>query len=111
MPITDARPPDARFEAIWSAHGPAVLDVVRVGGRILVHCRGGLGRAGTVAARILIELGHPGAEAVELVRRARPGAIETRDQLCCVMGLRSPGTADPSGTGHSSQGGEADGLV
>jgi ADP-ribosyl-[dinitrogen reductase] hydrolase len=111
MPITDVRPPDARFEAIWSAHGPAVVDAVRVGGRVLVHCRGGLGRAGTVAARILIELGHSGAQAVGLVRSARPGAIETRDQLSYVMGLQSRGAADPSETGHSSQGGKTDGLV
>ena len=33
-----------------------------LGGRldVVVHCRGGLGRAGTVAARLLIELGAEG---------------------------------------------------
>ena len=31
--------------------------ILRRGSDVLVHCRGGLGRAGTIAARLLIELG------------------------------------------------------
>jgi hypothetical protein len=51
------------------------------GGRdVLVHCRGGLGRAGTIGARLLIELGMEPVAAVEKVRSARPGAIQTRQQ-------------------------------
>ena len=30
---------------------------LRAGERVLVHCRGGLGRAGSVAARLLVEFG------------------------------------------------------
>lgn len=47
---------------------------------MLVHCRGGLGRAGTVAAALLIELGETPREALRKVRAARPGAVETRGQ-------------------------------
>ena len=50
------------------------------GEKIFVHCRGGLGRTGTLAARILIEKGLAPAEAVALVRQARHGAIETPEQ-------------------------------
>lgn len=111
MPITDVQPPDARFEACWAAHGLAVLDALRSGARVLVHCRGGLGRAGTVAARILIELGRSGPEAVELVRRHRPGAIETREQWRYVMGLQGSAAPDPAKMEQPRQGGKADGLV
>jgi protein-tyrosine phosphatase len=58
---------------------------------VLVHCRGGVGRAGTVAARILVELGTPATEAVRQVRAARAGAIETRSQLEHVLGLDTDG--------------------
>lgn len=47
---------------------------------VVVHCRGGLGRAGTIAACTLVHLGQPAAQAIATVRRARPGAIENRRQ-------------------------------
>jgi protein-tyrosine phosphatase len=60
---------------------------LRWGSRVLVHCRGGLGRAGTVSARLLVELGVPPVEAIRQVRRVRVGAIETAAQERYVLGL------------------------
>lgn len=80
MPITDVSAPDQRFAAAWTAHGGRLLDGVRQGEKVLVHCKGGLGRAGTVAALMLSELGLPPEEAIRSVRRARKGAIETAAQ-------------------------------
>ncbi|MFN4140444.1 cyclin-dependent kinase inhibitor 3 family protein [Aestuariivirga sp.] len=85
MPITDFSVPDHRFMEAWRQHGPALIDGVRAGTRVLVHCKGGLGRAGTVAALMLVELGMHAPEAVAMVRRVRPGAIETREQEDCVL--------------------------
>lgn len=45
-------------------------------GRVVVHCRGGLGRAGTVAACLLVAGGEAPETAVARVRAARPGAVE-----------------------------------
>lgn len=56
---------------------------------MLVHCRGGLGRAGTIAARLLVELGMQPTEAIAGVRAVRPGAIETSDQEKFVLGIRT----------------------
>jgi protein-tyrosine phosphatase len=90
LPIQDVAPPDGRFEAGWLRSGPVLLAHLRAGRRVLVHCRGGLGRAGTVAARLLVELGAAPAEAVRIVRQIRPGAIETRLQQDYVLGLTVP---------------------
>lgn len=87
MPIVDVRPPDARFEAAWRTNGPNLLAILRGGARVLVHCRGGLGRAGTVAARLLVELGVSPSQAIERVRQARPRAIETAEQEDYVLKL------------------------
>jgi len=87
LPIVDVRPPDERFEKAWGTSGPRLRELLSEGGRVLVHCRGGLGRAGTVAARLLVELGEPPAQAVSRVRAARPGAIETERQLQYVLGI------------------------
>jgi ADP-ribosyl-[dinitrogen reductase] hydrolase len=46
----------------------------------ITHCRGGLGRAGLVAALLLIETGLEAEAAIRAVRAARPGAIETAAQ-------------------------------
>lgn len=87
LPITDVRPPDARFETLWRATGPALHGELRAGRRFVVHCRGGLGRAGTVAARLLIETGVAAGDAVNRVRAVRKGAIETSGQEAYLMGL------------------------
>ncbi len=60
---------------------PLLLGHLARGERVVVHCRRGLGRAGMVAARVLIELGSVSEEAVRMVCAARPGAIETHAQL------------------------------
>ncbi|MBI3948167.1 MAG: cyclin-dependent kinase inhibitor 3 family protein [Armatimonadetes bacterium] len=57
-----------------------VLALVQAGRTVVVHCRGGLGRTGLVAACALVAAGHDPAAAMATVRRARPGAIETREQ-------------------------------
>ncbi len=81
LPIIDMEAPDARFEARWPACREALAPVLAADGRVLIHCLGGLGRSGTVAARILMEAGMDAATAIRQVRRARPGAIQTASQL------------------------------
>jgi len=44
MPITDVSIPDHRFESAWQSQGPRLLDGLREGQKVLVHCKGGLGR-------------------------------------------------------------------
>ena len=48
---------------------------------IAVHCAAGLGRTGTVLAGYLIAKGASARSAVARIRAARPGAIETSEQL------------------------------
>lgn len=47
---------------------------------VAVHCRGGYGRTGTLIACYLISTGMTAREAIDLVRRRRPGSIETAGQ-------------------------------
>ncbi len=58
----------------------AAASLARSGRHVVFHCRGGLGRAGTLAACTLVHLGWTPDEAIAEVRRARPGAIENRAQ-------------------------------
>ena len=84
LPIADYSVPGAAFEAQWRATGHDIRALLRDGQDIVVHCKGGLGRAGMIAARLLAELGAPPEDAIKQVRRARKGAIETPAQLAQV---------------------------
>lgn len=81
LPIVDYSVPDAAFEEAWLVDGPEIRTFLRYGRDVVVHCKGGLGRAGMIAGRLLVELGMPPDDAIRMVRRARQGAIETPSQL------------------------------
>lgn len=87
LPITDVQTPDETFEQHWAVAGGRLCKLLRSGQDVLVHCRGGLGRAGTIGARLLIELGMKPAAAITQIRAVRPGAIETDEQEAYVLGL------------------------
>jgi hypothetical protein len=84
LPIADYSVPTEAFEKQWETHGRDIRALLCSGGDVLVHCKGGLGRAGMMAARLLVELGVAPDQAIREVRRARKGAIETPAQLALV---------------------------
>ena len=79
-PIDDFAHPGPEFEKQWQKIARALHAFLNTGQGVALHCRAGLGRTGTVAARILIERGMSAALAIQLVRQARPGSIETASQ-------------------------------
>ena len=89
LPIPDVSTPCSRFEQEWGSIGEGLRARLRNSFDIVVHCKGGLGRAGTIAARLLIELGATPDDAIAQVRRVRPGAIETSGQEKYVRGLKT----------------------
>ncbi len=88
LPIKDEGVPDEYFEAQWPSFATFLHDELSVGKAVVLHCKGGLGRTGLVAARFLIDVcGLQPNEAINLVRMTRsPHAIDRGQQenyVCC----------------------------
>ena len=80
LPIPDVSTPEPEFEGKWPAVSGRLRSRLAAGQNILIHCRGGVGRSGMIAARLLCESGVDAEEAIARIRAARPGAIETWEQ-------------------------------
>jgi ADP-ribosyl-[dinitrogen reductase] hydrolase len=80
LPIQDGGIPTEHFEARWETTGGALRHRITAGESIVLHCKGGLGRTGMIAARLLVEMGVGPATAITQVRAARRGAVETDEQ-------------------------------
>jgi protein-tyrosine phosphatase len=86
FPITDVSTP--RFPEDPIPLVREVLEHLAAGDTVVVHCMGGLGRAGTIAACVLAARDVEPEKAIELVRAARPGALETDTQVAFVGRFR-----------------------
>jgi protein-tyrosine phosphatase len=70
-PIPDFHAPDI---ATFTALVDEIVDRLRAGEAIVMHCGGGIGRTGTVAAGVLVAMGTELDDALAQVRTARPMA-------------------------------------
>jgi protein-tyrosine phosphatase len=71
---------DEGFEQRWALISPGLRDMLRAGGKLLVHCSDGMLRSGLLAGRLLIELGCRPEDALNRVQASRAGALTAPDQ-------------------------------
>jgi ADP-ribosyl-[dinitrogen reductase] hydrolase len=100
LPIPDGGVPGEAFERRWAESGPELHGRLAAGERVLIHCRAGLGRTGMVASRLLVEAGLTPLQALNAVRRARPGTVETlpQEQYVLLLPQRRPGEEQAGAT-------------
>ncbi len=91
LPIIDGAAPDARLLDQWGTLGPLLTGKLLAGQKMVVHCKGGLGRAGTIASMLLLDSGtaQGGDEVIWMVRQVRPGAVETLAQEDFIRNWKS----------------------
>jgi protein-tyrosine phosphatase len=85
FPIPDVSVPSDLDGAVTLVDG--IVERMSRGETVVVHCRGGLGRSGTIAACCLVTRGRSSTEAIRMVRSARPGAVEVESQVDFVAGF------------------------
>jgi protein-tyrosine phosphatase len=81
FPVADFGTPDADVDATWPKLSKEITQTLDTGQNVLLHCHGGIGRSGMVALRLLIESDEDPASALQRLRLARPGAVETQAQM------------------------------
>lgn len=76
-PVVDGLPPShAQADRVVRI----ALEAVAQGKRVIIHCRGGRGRAGTLGACCYVAQGYGPQTAIVLTRAYRQGAVETLAQ-------------------------------
>ncbi|EAR08072.1 tyrosine-protein phosphatase [Reinekea blandensis] len=75
LPIEDDCAPEAPFEQAFAQHGEALLQRLTAGETLVIHCRGGTGRTGLMAAILLLNAGMDGAEVQSRIQSVRPKAL------------------------------------
>ncbi|WP_322893976.1 MULTISPECIES: protein phosphatase [unclassified Yoonia] len=83
LPVVDYGTPDS--DDIRAIEDAAVA-VLRGGGKVLTHCKGGCGRAGMMALRLMIAAGEESDAALTRLRQVRACAVETEAQLAWAKG-------------------------
>lgn len=75
FPIEDDHSPEEDFALAWSAQRLSVHQLLDADKKIAIHCKGGSGRTGLIAAQILIERGMSLDEATAAIKAIRPNSL------------------------------------
>ncbi|MFM9975930.1 MAG: hypothetical protein ACKVON_15320 [Beijerinckiaceae bacterium] len=78
--VVDYGVPDATVSELWPMIAHSLHAALDRSEGVLLHCRGGLGRSGMIALRLLTERGEEPGAALAVIRAVRPGAVETEAQ-------------------------------
>lgn len=86
--IIDRNIPNSEQVSEWRDLSKSLQRDIGNFGGVLIHCLGGLGRTGTVAAMLLQDLGMKADVSISEIRKLRPGAIENELQEVFVQNYR-----------------------
>jgi protein-tyrosine phosphatase len=89
LPIVDLKAPNHKFVDKWQTTKSLLKNDLIDGKNIVIHCMGGKGRSGTIAAILLVEFGDINKEVINIVREKRKGAIETKEQEDFILSYRT----------------------
>lgn len=76
LPVADDSAPGDDFETQWATQHNEILARLKTGERIAIHCKGGSGRTGLIAASLLVSLGLPLAQVTAQIQALRPKALQ-----------------------------------
>ncbi len=87
LPVEDDQAPAEPFQTAWETHGGRIRQLLTESKALAIHCKGGSGRTGLIAAQLLIECGVPLQEAIDKVQVLRPRAIQNPVHISYIKQL------------------------
>lgn len=75
LPIVDDDAPNEAFSLAFNKHLNEILAIIKSGGSVAVHCKGGSGRTGLVIGLLMHELGYAKNDIVNQVQAIRPKSL------------------------------------
>ncbi|MEZ7186355.1 dual specificity protein phosphatase family protein [Pseudoalteromonas sp. DY56-GL22] len=75
LPILDDDAPNEAFNQAFNKHLNDILAIIKSGGSVAVHCKGGSGRTGLVIGLLMHELGYAKNDIVTQVQAIRPKSL------------------------------------
>ena len=81
IPVEDDSAPASDFQEAWDRHKAKIQQLLDQKGGIVIHCRGGSGRTGLMAAILLVERGIELEKAVSMVKTLRPNSLEVPSHM------------------------------
>jgi protein-tyrosine phosphatase len=76
LPVEDDHAPDERFAEAFGKQKASLMSLLEQRDTVAIHCRGGSGRTGFMAAILMLETGHDWDDVVCDVQGLRPGALK-----------------------------------
>lgn len=87
LPVEDEGAPTEEFADAWTLAGQEIHKRLDTNETVAIHCKGGSGRTGLLAAQILMERGVPMPSAIERIKSLRPNAFIHAVQLDYIAQL------------------------
>lgn len=81
LPVEDSCAPEAPFEAKFATQKESLLTLLRSGATLVIHCHGGSGRTGLMAAILMLELGYAPALVKTQIQTLRPKSLTSPVQV------------------------------
>ncbi len=81
LPVEDGCAPETPFAEAFAIQKAVLLDLVETGATIVIHCHGGSGRTGLMAAILMLELGYAPAQVKAQIQDLRPKSLTSPVQV------------------------------
>ncbi|MDO6762960.1 protein-tyrosine phosphatase family protein [Agarivorans sp. 1_MG-2023] len=85
LPLADDTVPDAAWEEQLQTLLPRFVQLLNNGMNLTIHCKGGSGRTGMLAARIMLAMGFELDDAIAKIKAQRPNAFTVPAQLSYIQ--------------------------
>lgn len=81
LPVEDSCAPEEPFAQAFAQQKAILLGLVETGATMVIHCHGGSGRTGMMAAILMLELGYAPAQVKSQIQLIRPKSLTSPVQV------------------------------